>query len=295
VTGLYLTNSSAQNISANGALLFDTTVTSSDSNASLNASTGVVTFTNAGNYQISWNASISTAMDKKASFGIFLNGALSSFSSSSTIKDGLISGSFYLSVSAGETLSLNNISSGAISLINGNGNNASLQITNLSSLALTSEGFSAFISNASVSANATLTGWSTASPYFPSPSGSFNASTGVYTVPATGRYLINANVNFSTTAAITASLGSGVNPAFAVQRTSPTSTTLISALVPILNLNLTLLSIRSVLGSGNVNVVGEVALNAGDELVLQYQASGLTLTLNLGNSSGIMWSVQRLS
>ena len=160
---------------------------------------------------------------------------------------------------------------------------------------VTSEGFSAFLSTASVSASSQLTGWSVAAPYF--NSGNFNPATGNYTVPATGRYIIEATINYATTAVITIALGAGINPAFVVQRSSPTVTSLITGLFPILNVNIALiLSLRTILGSGTVTLAGEVQLNAGDIIGLYYVANGLTIGLNLGGSgSGIVWSVNQIN
>ena len=160
---------------------------------------------------------------------------------------------------------------------------------------VTSEGFSAFLSTASVSASSQLTGWSVAAPYY--NSGNFNPATGNYTVPATGRYIIEATINYATTAVITIALGAGINPAFVVQRSSPTVTSLITGLFPILNVNIALiLSLRTILGSGTVTLAGEVQLNAGDIIGLYYVANGLTIGLNLGGSgSGIVWSVNQIN
>ena len=158
-----------------------------------------------------------------------------------------------------------------------------------------SEGFSAFIpSLSSISASTQLTGWTVASPYF--SSASFNASSGVYTVPATGRYSVQATINYSTTAAITVSLGASINPTFIVQRIN-TSTNLIAGLFPIMNFNVTILTLRAILGSGTVTLAGEVTLNIGDTIGLFYNAGGLTISLNLGGSTapGIVWSMTRLT
>lgn len=159
---------------------------------------------------------------------------------------------------------------------------------------VTTEGFSAFLSTLSVSASSQLTGWSVAAPFF--GSASFNAAAGNYTVPTTGRYIIQATINYSTTAAISLSLGAGVNPAFVVQRTSPSTTALVSGLFPILNVSVTLLTLRSILGSGTVTLAGEVQLNAGDVVGLYYVANGLTISLTLGGSSGgIIWSINQIA
>lgn len=157
-----------------------------------------------------------------------------------------------------------------------------------------SEGFSAFLSTFSVSSSSQLAGWSVAAPYF--NSGSFNPVTGNYTVPAAGRYIIGATVNYATTAVISIGIGGGINPAFVVQRSSPTTTNLITGLFPVLNVSIVLvLSLRTILGSGTVTLAGEAQLNAGDVIGLYYAANGLTLGLNLGGASGgIVWSMNRL-
>lgn len=157
------------------------------------------------------------------------------------------------------------------------------------------EGFSAFLAVLSLSSSSQLTGWSVASPYF--NSGSFNAATGNYTVPATGVYSIQATINYTTTAAISVSLGSGINPSFAVRRTSPVATNLITGLFPLLNVNVALvLTLRTILGNGTITLAGEVQLTAGDIVGLFYISNGLTVNLNLGGSgSGIVWSINRIT
>ena len=141
-----------------------------------------------------------------------------------------------------------------------------------------------------------LAGWTVTPPYF--DSATFDEVTGNYTVPDTGVYLIQATINYSTTAAITVTLGAGVNPAFVVRRTSPTTTDLISGLFPILNIDVALvITLRAILGSGTVTLAGEVELAAGDVIGLFYEADGLTLPLDLGGADdpGIVWSINRLT
>jgi hypothetical protein len=72
---------------------------------------------------------------------------------------------------------------------------------------------------------------------------------------------------------------------------------LVSSLLPVLNLNVTLLNIRAVLGNAGVTLAGEADLTAGDVIGLYYAANGLTLTLSigLGAVNGVMWVVQRLT
>ncbi|GAF67176.1 hypothetical protein BTS2_4085 [Bacillus sp. TS-2] len=157
-------------------------------------------------------------------------------------------------------------------------------------------GFSAQRSVTSTTASTQLGGWTVASPYYTGTG--FNPTTGSYTIPATGRYSIKAIISYSTTAAISIQLGAGVNPAFVIQRTSPTVTNLATALFPVLNVNIALLlTLRTILGSGSVSLNADVQLNAGDVIGLFYVANGLTISLNLGETdpSGTVWSIHRIT
>ncbi|WDI05008.1 hypothetical protein PUW25_17050 [Paenibacillus urinalis] len=141
-----------------------------------------------------------------------------------------------------------------------------------------------------------MAGWTVTTPYY--DSATFDEVTGNFTVPTTGRYTINATINYSTTAALSISLGAGVNPAFVVQRTSPTTTPLISGLFPVLNVNVALLlTLRAILGNGTVTLTGDVQLTAGDVIGLFYAANGLAVALDLGGAGtpGIVWSIHRIS
>ncbi|QDR79492.1 hypothetical protein [Sporomusa termitida] len=156
------------------------------------------------------------------------------------------------------------------------------------------EGFSAFIDTFSASNSSQLIDWTVTAPYFDSPN--FDEATGNYTVPATGVYSVAATINYSVTAAISISLGAGVNPAFVIRRTSPTTTDLISGLFPLLNVSVTLLTLRTILGNGTVTITGEVQLDAGDVIGLFYVANGLGLAIDIGGAStGTVWSVYRLT
>uniref|UniRef100_UPI003B501CA2 collagen-like protein n=1 Tax=Virgibacillus massiliensis TaxID=1462526 RepID=UPI003B501CA2 len=161
---------------------------------------------------------------------------------------------------------------------------------------VTATGFSANRAPSSVTADTQLEDWSVASPFYTSPD--FDPVAGEYTVPVTGRYSIKAVISYSTTAAITVSLGAGINPAIVVQRTSPTVTDLITGLFPVLNVNVALvLTLRALLGSGQVTLEGDLELNAGDVVAMFYQADGLTINLDLGGTSdtATVWSIHRLS
>ncbi|MFA4133767.1 MULTISPECIES: hypothetical protein [unclassified Brevibacillus] len=161
--------------------------------------------------------------------------------------------------------------------------------------AFTTENFSAFLSTVTLGESSQFVNWSTASPYYGSPS--FNPLTGTYTVPATGTYAIKATINYETSEAITVSLGPEITPAIEVQRITPTATNLIIGDFPVLNVNIALvLILRTILGAGTVTLAGDVQLNAGDTLGLFYVANGLTINLNLGGSGeGIVWSIHRLT
>ncbi|WP_052344318.1 hypothetical protein [Bacillus ndiopicus] len=114
-------------------------------------------------------------------------------------------------------------------------------------------------------------------------------------MPVTGKYSFAATLNYSTLAAITLSLGSGINPAFYIRQNS--SNNVIGGLFPLLNVSLTLLTFRAILGNGTVTLAGDLLLNAGDTIDLYYEANGLTVGLNLGgvNSAGMVWSCHRIS
>ncbi|ANY70939.1 hypothetical protein BBD42_23390 [Paenibacillus sp. BIHB 4019] len=58
-----------------------------------------------------------------------------------------------------------------------------------------------------------------------------------------------------------------------------------------------LLTLRAVLGSGEVTLAGEVTLNAGDVVGLFYNANGLTIALNIGNgtTNGVVWSMHEIT
>ncbi len=146
----------------------------------------------------------------------------------------------------------------------------------------------------SVSSGAQITGWSIASPFY--GNAGFDATAGNFTVPSSGRYSIKATINYSTTLAITGTIGSA-NPSFIIRKTSPTVQNLINALFPLLNLNVALLNLRAILGNGAVVLAGDVELSAGDVIGLFYVSDGLSLTLNLGgaNAGGMVWSMHRIS
>ena len=144
-------------------------------------------------------------------------------------------------------------------------------------------------------ATTTINGFSAAAPSY--NDGSINIATGVFTAPVTGRYAFKVTITYAQTTALTAQLGAGVDPAFRLQRTN-VPTTLIAGHVPILNVNIALLlTLRVILGNGEVALVSDVALNAGDTIELQYVADGLTINLNIGGglTPGIVYSCHRLS
>ena len=144
-------------------------------------------------------------------------------------------------------------------------------------------------------ATTTITAFNVAPPYY--TDASFNPATGLFTVPATGRYAFKATVNYANASALTIQVAGGIDPAFVIRRTSPVVTNLIAGQFPILNTNIALvLSVRAILGNGQVVLAGDVELNAGDVVALQYVADGLTITLNLGGSiqPGIVYSCHRL-
>lgn len=159
-----------------------------------------------------------------------------------------------------------------------------------------SNGFSATRTPSTSSSSTQLTGWSTASPFYPGTG--FDPTGGNYTVPVTGRYSIEATISYSTTASLSFSLGSSVTPAFVIQRTSPVSTVLVTGLFPVLDVNIALLlTLRAILGSATITMAGEYQLNAGDVIGIYYVANGLTVNLNLGGASANVstWAIHQMA
>ena len=153
-------------------------------------------------------------------------------------------------------------------------------------------GFSANLYYTSVSASATLTNYSVS---YGAPG--FNSSTGQYTVPETGKYVISAVINYKLRAAATGNLLPLADPYFHVQKTTPYSTSLLVGLLPVINVNVALvLTLRTILGNGAVTLSGNVLLSAGDVIHLGYVASGLTEILDIGGPGipGVAWSVTKL-
>jgi len=154
------------------------------------------------------------------------------------------------------------------------------------------EGFSAFISTFNVRRSTNIKNWSVIKPFYSTPA--FDSITGIFTVPKTGKYCFEATINFSTAAAISHNLDAGVNPSFAIRRN--TSTNLLSGLLPVLNIDISQLTLRTVLGAGTVTLAGVLDLTAGDAIDLFYEADGLDIGLMLGgaNSDGILWSCHQI-
>lgn len=78
-------------------------------------------------------------------------------------------------------------------------------------------GFSGFKASLSVSSGAQISGWTIASPFY--GNAGFDPATGNFTVPSSGRYSVKATINYSTTLAITGSIG-GANPILCCQKNS---------------------------------------------------------------------------
>ena len=90
---------------------------------------------------------------------------------------------------------------------------------------------------------------------------------------------MEAVINYTTNGAISVSIGS-MNPAFIIRRISPSQTNLISGMFPILNIS-GLLTIRTILGNGQIVLGGLIQLTKGDIVDLYYNSDGMTVDLNL--------------
>jgi collagen type I/II/III/V/XI/XXIV/XXVII alpha len=154
--------------------------------------------------------------------------------------------------------------------------------------------FSAFSNSLSVSGTGTtqLTELSVTSPYYDGTG--FDEAAGTYTVPASGKYSVKITINYTAPSPASSTLGSGIDPGFILRRTSPVVTTLLAGNMPVFNVNITLvLTLRTILSTGQVIMVGDVDLTVGDVIGLFYVADGLNLGLNLSgnNTPGVVWSM----
>jgi len=143
--------------------------------------------------------------------------------------------------------------------------------------------------------NTQLTGFTVAaSPYY--NDGSLNTTTGNFTVPETGKYSFRIDINYNAPT-LTVSLGGSIFPSFILRRSPSTTTGLIVAALPVLDVAVVLLlTLRAVIGNGSVTLVGDLQLNAGDVIQLAFVSSGLSLGLQLGSSiqPGVVWSTTSL-
>lgn len=160
---------------------------------------------------------------------------------------------------------------------------------------LATTGFSAIMPSTTMDESGQLGNWTTDDPYY--TDAGFDQIAGNYIIPETGRYAIKAVINYSTLAALSLSLGPGVNPAFVIRRTSPTTTDFITGLFPVVDISVLILTIRVVLGNGNIVLTSDVQLNSGDVIGLFYESSGLNVNINIGGPAGssTFWSIHRLT
>lgn len=145
------------------------------------------------------------------------------------------------------------------------------------------------------STNTQLTGWSVTDPYYTGTG--FNASSGNFVVPTTGKYSVKIEINYSASTISTAT-ASTISPAFILQRSASPGTALLSGNIPILNVNIALvLNLRVIVSTGQVILTGDLNLTSGDTIQLVYVPDGLTVPLNLGgatNPPGVVWSMYSL-
>ena len=92
--------------------------------------------------------------------------------------------------------------------------------------------------------------------------------------------------NYSTTAAITAQIGSSTTPGIEIYNNTNT-TTVFRGLFPILSVNIALLlNITTILGIGQVVIVGNAKLTASDKIITRYTTGGISVAINLNVGSG---------
>lgn len=144
------------------------------------------------------------------------------------------------------------------------------------------------ISSVNLNANATLTNWTGTGMFFNDLS--INTSTGVFTVPRTGKYSFKININYLTPV-LTVQLGASTNPSFILRRTSPTADNMLTCNFPVLDVNILLLiTLRVMLRRSHISIVGDLNLNAGDTIDIFYNADGFPTTINCN----VNWSIKEL-
>lgn len=133
--GLQLQNTAPQAVPPNGAVLFNETLVSSDSNITYNAENGIISFNDTGQYYVSWFVTVKTALGKDGlSFSIVSNETTPSyFTAGSGFKNGEIFGSALLTVSAGFSIALRNQLTTTANLSNIVQVNAGISILNAAS------------------------------------------------------------------------------------------------------------------------------------------------------------------
>ena len=127
--GLQLENTSLQIISSGAAVTFDTTLVDLDPNVTY--STGTITFATAGDYYVSWFASAKTCFSiNGVNFAIVTSDA-KTFAAGTSVKNTEVSGSALLSVTAGYTIQLVNVSSAEVCLSDLVAANAGVTVLNV--------------------------------------------------------------------------------------------------------------------------------------------------------------------
>ncbi|HWK53794.1 MAG TPA: hypothetical protein VNR18_05445 [Hyphomicrobiales bacterium] len=154
------------------------------------------------------------------------------------------------------------------------------------------EGFSAFLDSfqgATAGSLLPLADWDTDNPYHDSTDSNFDASTGTYTVPADGLYLISANIPFTDSS--TASITPQQYAALVIQ--GPPRQDLLTGLLPKTHDATT----GTLLKSSSILMTGTFELRAGDSLSLVYYnlgEVGPVLGGGVGDGIGVVWTLNRL-
>lgn len=153
------------------------------------------------------------------------------------------------------------------------------------------DGFAANLASLELATDNYLTGWSTDSPGF--NSGNFNTSTGIFTVPATGLYAVEATLNYSTKTVASVTLGDDIYPLFELQKTDTPSSDLIIGYLPIFNFaSVVIVTLRTVLNTSTITLTDIVSLSAGQHIQLHYTADSLTIPIIIKNTQ---WSMYRIA
>jgi hypothetical protein len=89
-------------------------------------------------------------------------------------------------------------------------------------------------------------------------------------------------LNYNTSGPVTTSIGANINPVFSLRLNG---VSILSGTIPVFDVNIALvLTLRTILASGQVIIEDNLELTTGDILDIVYEPDGLTIQMNIGSN-----------